>query len=478
MYTIYADGQLVYAPTLAEEGYAAVSPKVEVELNKAGSASFILPPGNAMYDRIRKLSSVVNIYDGGEEIFRGRVLHDEKDFYNRKDIYCEGELAFLLDSVVRPYSYKGGVAALFRQFVDNHNSQVDPWKQFQPGNVTVTDPNDYITRASSDYPNSADEMNAKLVKLLGGYLKPRLSGGVRYLDYVEEYGGVSSQTIEFGRNLLDISEYISAEDVFTVLIPLGTEQQDQEGNPTGRLTVSSVNGGKDYIEDSNAVQAFGRIVKVHEWDDVTVAANLLRKGQQHLAEGIEMAVSLSIKAVDLHLLDVDVSRIKLGDYVRVVSMPHGLDKFFLCSKVSYDLENPQNMEFTLGAAFTSMTDRQAGQQKAAQGTFAMIQSLAQSAQGSAAQAGDRIGKAEQAIAQMPDRYVEASTFMSYKEEVEGRLGGFARKEDIPEVPSKVSAFENDAGYITRAQAEEGYAKASAFEELVRRVSILEGSGGQ
>ncbi|HBA50092.1 MAG TPA: hypothetical protein DCZ91_20330, partial [Lachnospiraceae bacterium] len=125
MYTIYADGQLVYAPTLASEGYAAVDPQVVVELNRAGSAQFTLPPDNVMYDRIRKLKSVVTVYDGEEEIFRGRVLHDEKDFYNRKDIYCEGELSFLLDSVVRPYSYKGGVAALFKQYVDGHNSQVD-----------------------------------------------------------------------------------------------------------------------------------------------------------------------------------------------------------------------------------------------------------------------------------------------------------------------------------------------------------------
>ena len=76
MYTIYADGQLVYAPTLSGEGYAVISPKVEVELNKAGSAGFILPPDNVMYDRIQKLKSVVTIYDRDEEIFRGRVLHE------------------------------------------------------------------------------------------------------------------------------------------------------------------------------------------------------------------------------------------------------------------------------------------------------------------------------------------------------------------------------------------------------------------
>lgn len=471
MYTIYADGQLVYAPTLSAEGYAAVSPKVVAELNKAGSAQFILPPDNLMYGRIQKLKSVVTVYDGEEEIFRGRVLHDEKDFYNQKDIYCEGELAFLLDSVVRPYSFKGGVAALFKQFLDSHNGQVDGWKQFRMGEVTVTDPNDYIVRASSDYPDSLSEMAAKLVGLMGGYLRPRLSDGIRYLDYVTEYGGISGQSIEFGSNLLDISEYISAEDVFTVLIPLGAEQQDSDGNTTGRLTVSSVNGGKDYIEDSNAISLFGRIVKVQEWDDVTVASNLLKKGKQCLAEGIEMAASLTVKAVDLHLLGVDTGRIRLGDHVRVVSLPHGLDKYFLCSRISYDLVDPQNTEFTLGAAFTSLTDRQTGQQKASRNTAAVIQSAVQSAQSSAGQANSAVRKVEQAIAQFPEEYVGTGDFESYREEAGRR---YALKEDVP---ARVGQLENDAEYLTGAQAEASYVKTSVFEELASRVDALERSGG-
>lgn len=83
----------------------------------------------------------------------------------------------------------------------------------------------------------------------GGYIRPRLTDGQRYIDLVAEYGKVNSQVIEFGLNMLDISEYISADNVFTVLIPLGAEQQDADGNNTGRLTIASVNSGKDYISD-------------------------------------------------------------------------------------------------------------------------------------------------------------------------------------------------------------------------------------
>ena len=416
MYTIYVDDKLVYAPHLSGMGFAVTSPKVEVELGKAGSAEFNLPPDNNMYNGIKKLKSEIIVYDEKDEgierdeIFRGRVLHDEKDFYNQKNVYCEGELSYLIDSVVRPYSYQGDVENLFKQFVNSHNGQVEEEKRFAIGQVTVTDPNDYITRESSEYPSSFDEMNSKLVDLLGGYLRPRLSGGIRYLDYVTEYGDISDQTIEFGKNLLDISEYISAEDVFTVLIPLGSEQQDENGNSSGRLTISSVNGGKDYIEDEDAIKLFGRIVKVQTWDDVTIASNLLSKGEQFLKQGIEMAISITIKALDLHLIGVDVSRIKLGDYVRVVSYPHNIDQYFLCSKISYDLQNPENTEYTLGINFTSLTDQQTNQQKTNQNNVNIIKSAAQSAQNSAEQANNTMQIIKDEAVSLNDIYPIGSVY--------------------------------------------------------------------
>ena len=163
MYTIYADGKALYSPNLVNEGYVVINPKLTVELNKAGSLTFVLPPNNVMYDSIQKLKTIITVMQDEDEVFRGRVLHDEKDFYNRKDVYCEGELSFLLDSIQRPYSFQGNIPDLFKQFINNHNSQVDSWKQFTIGEITVIDSNDYINRENSDYSNTLDEVNAKLV---------------------------------------------------------------------------------------------------------------------------------------------------------------------------------------------------------------------------------------------------------------------------------------------------------------------------
>ena len=374
MYTIHVDGNLLYSPLLIDDGYLVLNPKLTLELGKSGSLSFLLPPNNPLYDGIQKLKSIVIVYQDSEEIFRGRVLHDEKDFYNRKNVYCEGELAFLLDSQQRPYSFQGDIPDLYMKFINSHNAQVEEEKRFYVGEITVTDPNNYINRSNIYYNNTWDEISDKLIASHGGYLRPRLKDGKRYLDYVKAYGKVNSQVIEFGVNMLDISEYITAEDVFTVLIPLGFEQTDSDGNSTGRLTIESVNSGKDYIEDDAAIALFGRITKTQEWDDVTVASNLLTKGRSFLNSGIEMAVTLTMKAIDLHLADVEVERISLGDYVRVISLPHKLDKYFLCSKIVIDIVSPDKTEYTFGVTYTTMTEKQVGTTKVIQSTVGAVQS--------------------------------------------------------------------------------------------------------
>lgn len=379
MYSIYVDGKLLYSPVLAESGYLVFSPKLTLELGKSGSFTFLLPPSNPLYDGILKLKSIVTVYDGGEEIFRGRVLHDEKDFYNRKEVYCEGELAFLLDSVQRPYEFKGDIPDIFAHFIESHNAQVDADKRFIVGEVTVTDPNNYIHRSNIHYSNTWDEISGQLISTHGGYLRPRLSDGKRYIDFVDNYGKVNSQVIEFGKNILDISEYITAENVFTVLIPLGIDLTDEEGNSLGRLTIESVNDGKDYIEDDAGIALFGRIVRTFEWDDVTNAENLFNKGRALLDASIEMAVTLTMNAVDLHIVNVDTERIGLGDYVRVISAPHNLNRYFVCAKIVLDLVNPENSEYTLGVTYTTMTEQQVEGTKVIQSTVTSAQSATKAA---------------------------------------------------------------------------------------------------
>ena len=359
MYTIYVDGSLLYAPNLADDGYAVMTPKVKLKLNSASSLSCVIPPTNPTYDEISKLKSVVKVYDGNRRIFRGRVIDDEKDFYSRKSIMAQGELAYLNDSILRPYNYSGTVAGYFTMLVNQHNSQIGAEKQFRAGNVTVADANDYIVRSNAEAVKTWSEMKSKLLDLLGGYIVPRyeVENGVEieYLDYLADSGGQNSQPIVFAENLLDLDQYIDASEVCTVLVPYGKADDD-----TGvRVGIASVNDGADYIESETGIDLFGKVVGTQVWDDVTEPANLLTKAQAALAMSILMSIQLDIRAVDLSRLGADVSAIRIGEYNRVVSPPHGIDAWYQCSEIELRLDKIDGSKFAFGATGTTLTQRQA-----------------------------------------------------------------------------------------------------------------------
>ena len=342
MIQFYCDGSLLYDPRVSD--CAVADAKAELEVNKTGSLSFNIAPTHPLYDSILKLKSEISVYQDGHFLGAFRVLNTDLDFNNIKTVTCEGELAYLLDSVQRAGEYHDiSVSDYFRLLITNHNADVDSGKTFQVGTVTVTDPNDSLYRIHN-YESTWECIEDKLIDRLGGYIRCRRVNGVRTVDYVSNYGSINTQVIRFGENILDLSKEIRGEDVATVLVPLGASDEETDV----RLTVESVNEGLDYIENAAAITAYGRIVKTEIWDDVTVASNLLTKGYARLAELSAPKITLTMSAVDLHLVDVSVERIKIGDSIRVVSEPHELDEYMMVQKLSLDFQHPENSVVTLG----------------------------------------------------------------------------------------------------------------------------------
>lgn len=420
MYTIYADGKLLYAPHLFHEGYGVFSPKLTVELGKAGSLEYTLPPNHKMYDEVKKLKSIISVHQGEEEIFRGRVLHDEKDFYKQKKTYCEGELAFLLDAQQRPYSFSGTPANLFRQLITNYNAIVDPEKRFAIGQITINSDDEYYFE-NFEYSVMFDEINYQLIDNFGGFLKTRTTNGIRYIDWLVDVVDDSTQIIEFGRNLLDITEYITAEGIYTVIIPIGAAMYDEEGNMLGKLDITSVNNGYDYLESDLGISLFGRIEHKEEFYEIEDPTELMVLGGYLLDANLEMSITLDVKAVDLHHLNVDVEKIRLGDYVRVLSIPHGIDKKFQCTKIVYDLVNPDKNEYIFGVNYTSLTEKQVNGEKAVQHTVTGVQSAINAANASASKAHQAGVNAENVIATLTTEYVKTSVFESYKTTTDERI---------------------------------------------------------
>ncbi|MGD6877824.1 phage tail spike protein [Bacillus infantis] len=359
MYKVYSDAYLLYDDRL--ESLRINNAKLDLELNKTGSFEFTIYPDHPYYGMIHKLKSIITVFQDDFLVFRGRVLNDDIGFHDEKQVVCEGQLAFLLDSIQRPYDYSGSISGFLQQLISAHNSQVETSHQFTLGNVTVTDPNDTIARSDIDYKSTWEVIEKKLIELLGGYIVVRNEGNVNYIDYLSDFSMLASQSIEFAKNLLDMKRIRKGEDISTALIPLGAKLKDAEGNDTDtRLTIESINEGLDYIYDEDAVEQYGWIFKTEIWDDVTDATNLLRKGQAHLAGITQSVDSLELSAADLAGIDASISSFHLGTYVRVISKPHGIEQNLLVNKISMDLLNPASNSLILGGVTEYFTKSTAG----------------------------------------------------------------------------------------------------------------------
>lgn len=485
MYKVYCDNELIYFP--GDKELAVINPVLTLADNKSGSFEFDIQSSHPILGRMKKLTSVIRVDNDSEAVFYGRIISMEKNFYNTISVVCEGELAYLLDSIQEPKAYHSySVRSFLSALISSHNSQTglpeqlavtfssecagesasydylslyyksgtstyavftkkraddvagktfivpagdfylywhtdssvnnyygfsvdsveftteaaaagtaatlpsydvieaedisemesehNPYangsnllwhyshsfltaqlypKRFVVGSVTVTDDNDSIYRYTN-WETTLDDIQDKLIDRLGGHLRVRHVGTTRYLDYLEDYDNTNTQVIEFGENLLDYTEDADAADIATRIIPLGArlEESSIEGLEE-YTTIKSVNDGLSYVQSDTAVAQYGVVTRTVSFEDVTEPANLLTKAKKYLEDIQFENISLTCKAIDLNMVDGDVERIKLGDSIRVISAPHGMDRYFPVTVLTIDLQNPENNTITLGTSVKS-----------------------------------------------------------------------------------------------------------------------------
>lgn len=233
MYEIYAypygnpDAKLLlYRPN--DPQALVLSPKLTREVSKGGSLVFTMTRDHAQYDMLQKLSTVVQVRRDGKEIWRGRVLKHEADFYNRRVVYCEGALSYFNDSSITPFNYKGTLRQFLQHLIDAHNDQVkSKMKCFQLGTVTAALGNLVVQFGDADqygvgedYGKVWDILDKLVLKVFGGYFYCSFdsSTGLNVLNYCDQAVEAKRQTaqkIEYGRNLLNLSETTDATDLYT-----------------------------------------------------------------------------------------------------------------------------------------------------------------------------------------------------------------------------------------------------------------------
>ena len=393
MYIVTIDGQFFFGTGKYDRpGYELINPQVDLAVNAAGTFTFTMYPSHPCYELTDNTKSIVQIVKDGEAepLFRGRVLSAELGFYNEKKVICEGELAFLCDTIQQNYDYSEGesrktIHELLTFFIQRHNEKagIDNIHSFKIGIVNVTDgdnsnTDNLISAADSTFLNTYESIQQKLIERYGGYLYIRHEEDGNYIDYLSSPSVTCSQKIELGENLLSFKKNIEADSLVTAVIPLGKERMDggEEGsgsrhNIGGWNASQSITDSKDIFQvtgkvggtttylnclySQSAVEKYGWIEKVLIFDDVVLPGTLVRYGESHL-KSMGKALSIELTAADLSGVNTEIDRFKIAQYVRVNSKPHNLENaLYVVSKLSLNLTDPTANKICLGTETATIT---------------------------------------------------------------------------------------------------------------------------
>ena len=340
IYRIYIDDTLVHRSDIPDENYQLVGITLDVEMGKSPSLKFTIPPSHPKKSLLKNFLSRFTVKEDELVLAEGRLFDSRQDIYNQVEWQAEGSLSYLTDSYVPKVKVEETIKALFTRYVNEHNSRVEDYKKFTVGQITIDNADTEKVKVDNDgYRYTADAIQNDLIDSYGGYLRTRYENGVRYLDYLKDYGHKTTQTIEYKKNLIDFALEVNPEDVFTYLIPTGDSN----------LKINDVNNGKDYIEVEGAKAKWGNKYLLKSFSGISDASTLLKEAKQYIKNHYEeLPESLEITAIDLKLLGVNVESIHVGDVVRVTSTPNGVDKDYTCSAISYNLSQFGKTKYTLG----------------------------------------------------------------------------------------------------------------------------------
>ena len=316
-------------------------------------------------------------------LFRGRIRKVSMSMNGSIDVTCEGAMAYLNDTTVRPYktydtdeidceiNAPAKAGELFEWFIEQHNSRVsNRCEKFKVGiNAGVNF--GALQRGTGTRPTTLKEMRDKLTKLCGGYFRVRYVGEDNYLDWLNADGSSeAAQSVELGQNLLDLNTGADGKDIFTAIVPVGkTGEGEDEKDVTIDDEHAYVGGGYDIVGDAVVdtamAERYGVIEKLMEYDHLNQPQALADKAVADLAAG-KLSDSITVSATDLHYADATVQQIDYLQRVQVTSELHGIDRMMLCVGRTINLVDPKATRYSFGAIEGTLTKSGATSQERTQ----------------------------------------------------------------------------------------------------------------
>ena len=360
----WATRECIYDPTCVDDELdnIIIDPQLEMEKNELGSFEFTLPVSSRFYNSLIPRRTVVSVEEDGVEIWMGYLAEIDKNFQMEKKVYCEGELGFLKDIslVLEPKEYTA--YELFSAIIAAANNK--KWKSFKKGKISDKLKNVKVNlkESGTQYTTVWEALKNILLGNVGGILyvrkEPSIMGGgyVRYMDYywTEDELGLTTQCIEFGKNLLDLDYYVKAYNIVNRVTYYGYETKGWWiFAHTDKISVT--------VEDATSVAIYGPIERCYAADGTaSTKESLTKAANEKLNElKLRMDYSFEISALDLRDAGVDVMRLGFMKRAQILSWPHELNQVALCTKLSIPLEKLDEKRFTFGSASETLSGQQA-----------------------------------------------------------------------------------------------------------------------
>lgn len=390
MYILKYAGSVLHDPRTDAQISAGT---LKEESGQSPTLSLTIQPTHPLWDSFTRDTVMLSNrevelleFETGIVLFRGRVRAVSMEFDGSKKLTCEGAMAYLNDTTVRPYktydtdeiecdiNAPAEANKLFEWFIEQHNAHVmNACEKFRIGINTGVNYGK-LQRGTGTGPATLKEMRDKLEKACGGWLRVRYDATGSIIDWLPDTGAAeATQRVELGSNLLDLDTQVDGKDIYTAIVPVG---KTGKGSDEHKVNVSAettyvpfgfaIQG--DAVVDMAAAEKYGIIEKKMSYD-LDKPQALADKAVADLAGG-KLDDSIEVSAFDLHNLNEQTLPIDFLDRVFVKSGPHDIERYMICSGRTINLTNPTATQYKLGAITATLTKGATSSQESAQESIA------------------------------------------------------------------------------------------------------------
>ena len=338
----------------SEKNAPKINGTLKKGINVIDEFTFKIKPNNIGFNLIRPFKTLIEVLNTKNNTieFIGRVLMPVpsmgSDGVIESTVVCESELAYLHDTNTRHGEFHDiSVEDFLKMLINNHNAHTTEDKWFEVGKVEVIDK---IYRFTSYDQTTFESIKDNLLDRLGGEILIRYENNKRYLDYVLQAGKKSSVDIRLSKNLISFTREVDPTQVATRAIGYGAKKENSEE----RIDFKSLNNGKDYIDDEEAIKVYGLIEKTFIYDDVTKSENLLRKVQEKQKEVNRNLVKHQISAVDLYSIGLEIESFDIYNVHRFINPLMGINEELRIVEKTVDINEPQNSKLIIGDKFETL----------------------------------------------------------------------------------------------------------------------------